>query len=364
MKIILSGGGSGGPVSPVLAVAEQIRKLKSQAKFLFIGTRTGPERKMVTEAGMEYRWVPAARWRRFWSIKNLFSPFWLILGILKSLWLVYKFRPSVMFSAGGFVAVPVAWASWLCGAKIIIHQQDAQIGLANKLIRPFASCITASFEQTAKNFAGGSGLPGDRAKAVAEWVGNPVRPEVTRKNDSAMKFFGLHGDLTILLVLGGATGAVQINKLVEELLPELVKSFQVIHQTGKGKNRIKLKDTNYHPIELIGFNEYTSALQLADLVISRAGLSSIAELSALGKTAIVIPMPFTHQEANAQILLRANAAAVLMRKQVTKENVLKILNVLKFDPKASPLLSNNISKLMPHDAAVRIAELIAQHERK
>lgn len=360
MRIILSGGGSGGPVSPVLAVAEQLRKLKPQAKFLFIGTRTGPERKMVADAGMTYRWVPAARWRRFLSVKNLFSPFIFILGILKSLWLVYKFRPTVMFSAGGFVAVPVAWVSRLFGAKIIIHQQDAQIGLANKLIRPFATKITASFEQTAKSFTAGSGLPGDRAQAVAEWVGNPVRPEVTQKNNSAVEFFGLHTNLPILLVLGGATGAVQINKIVAEGFAELVKNFQVVHQTGKGKKNIKLRDGNYHPIELIGFNEYVSILQLADFVVSRAGLSSIAELSALGKTAIVIPMSFTHQEANAEILLEANAAAILVRKQATKDNLIKVLNVLKFDPKASSLLSNNMSKLMPHDAAARIAELIVK----
>ncbi len=130
---------------------------------------------MVKEAGMEFVSVPAARWRRFFSIKNVFAPLVFLAGLIKSFYVVYKFRPDIMFSAGGFVAVPVAWAAKLFGAKIAIHQQDAEIGLANKLISPLAGIITTAFEDTSKGFYSGSGIFG-KLQARAIWVGNPIRP--------------------------------------------------------------------------------------------------------------------------------------------------------------------------------------------
>lgn len=355
MKVLLAGGGSGGPVAPVLAVAAEIKKLKPRTQFLFVGTRSGPEKSLVEEAGLEFVSVPAARWRRFVTIKNLFAPIIFIAGLIQSFRVVYKFKPDVMFSAGGFVAVPVAWAAWMYGAKIFIHQQDAEIGLANKLISPLADTISAAFEHVAKSFYSGSGVFG-KLKSKAIWVGNPVRPELMLKTQAGKQMFGLHAELPILLILGGATGSAQINGLVERILPELVKTYQVVHQTGKGKNFITFKNPNYHATEIIPFKEYASLLTLSHAVISRAGLSSIAELSALAKPAVVIPMPHTHQEANGMILTLTQSAIVLMRQQATAEELLKAVIALKFDPKLYKLLSENIFKLMPHDAARKIAE--------
>jgi UDP-N-acetylglucosamine--N-acetylmuramyl-(pentapeptide) pyrophosphoryl-undecaprenol N-acetylglucosamine transferase len=358
MKILLAGGGSGGPVSPVLAVACEIKKLKPRTEFLFVGTRLGPERAMVSEVGIPFDHIPAARWRRFFTYKNLFAPFVFIAGLIKSVTIVRRFRPDVMFSAGGFVAVPVAWVCRFFGVKIIIHQQDAEIGLANKLISPFASQITAAFEQTAKEFYSGIGLPDRKLKPAAEWVGNPVRESLLKKNDSAVKYFKLNENLPILLVLGGATGAKQINDLVSESVASLVKSFQVIHVTGKAKNTVKFTDENYHAVELLSFEVYSSILNKADIVISRAGLSTIAELSALGKSSIIIPMPRTHQESNALILAHTRSALVLLREQTTSANFIKAINMIKFDPALTEELKNNISRLMPRDAAAKIAKII------
>src|SRR3989344_1557373 len=141
MKILLAGGGSGGPVSPVLAVALEIKKLKPQTEFLFVGTKKGPERAMVEPTGIRFVSIPAARLRRFWSIKNLFAPVVLSAGFLKALKIVREFKPDVVFTAGSFVGVPIAWAAKISGVKIVIHQQDARVGLANKLITPFARQI-------------------------------------------------------------------------------------------------------------------------------------------------------------------------------------------------------------------------------
>ncbi len=354
MKILLAGGGSGGPVSPVLAVAAEIKKQKPRTQFLFVGTRQGPERQMVKEAGMDFVSVPAARWRRFFTIKNIFAPFIFVAGLAKSFYVVYKFRPDIMFSAGGFVAVPAAWAARLLGAKIAIHQQDAEIGLANKLISPFSDIITTAFEATAKGFFSGSGIFG-KLKERAIWVGNPIRPEISAKSDSARKTFNLSENLPILLILGGATGSSQINGLVAQILPELVKNYQVVHQTGRGKNSIKFEHANYHPRELIPYPDYASILFLAHAVIARAGLSTIGELSALGKPAIVIPMPHTHQESNGRILFLTESAIVMFRQQANPENLLQATLALKFKPQASQALAANIFKIMPHDAAAQIA---------
>jgi len=360
MKVLLVGGGSGGPVTPVLAVALEIQKLHPKTEFLFVGTSKGPEKQMVSDAQIKFVSIPAARLRRFISLKNLFAPFILSYSFFRALSIIRKFKPDVIFSAGSFVQVPVCWAARIKKIPFVIHQQDARIGLANKLVAPFAAEITTAFEDTAKDFYSSSGLLEHKLRPAAEWVGNPVRFDLTKSKVDAYKFFNLNKDLPILLVLGGATGALQINKMLEKILPELVQSNQVVHQTGKGK-QINFTHPNYHAYELISFAEYSAILKLAHIVIARAGLSTISELSALGKISIVIPMPKTHQEDNAKILEVAHAAVVLMGNDANAENLSKVINSLKFNPKRTQSLSENISRLMPSDSALRLAKIVIKH---
>ncbi len=360
MKILLAGGGSGGPVTPVIAVALEIKKNHPKAEFLFVGTKHGPEKAMVTAVGIKFVAIPAARWRRYFTVRNLFSPFILLAGFLKARKIVKKFKPDVVFSAGGYVAVPVSWASKLNKVKVVIHQQDASIGLANKLIAPFADQITTSFEETSKEFYSGSGL-GNKTWKIASWVGNPVRSDLFNSKADVKKAFHLHDELPVLLVLGGATGAMQINSLIEQILPDLVTAHQVIHQTGTGKNKIKYKHRNYHPRELISFDQYAAILKMAHLVIARAGLSTIGELSALAKAAVIIPMPHTHQEENAKILQLTHSAVVLMRNDANAENLKQVINNLKFNQKRTDVMAKNISNLIPKDAAANLAKIILTH---
>lgn len=357
IKILVSGGGTGGSVSPVLAVVEELKKLKPKVEILFVGTNKGPERTMVREQGLKFVGIPAAKLRRYFSIQNVLDIFVFIFGFIHAFLAVRKFKPDVVFSVGSFVSVPVCWAGKLSGAKIVIHQQDARVGLANKLVAPFADSITTAFEFTSKSFYSGSGLLTKRWKAPAQWVGNPVRRDVFEKNDH-LDFFQLKTNAPVLLVLGGATGSTQINRVIIESLPKLLKSYQVVHVTGMNRSKENFTHPDYHPFEFLKFKQYAAILKKADLVVTRAGLSTITELSALGKVAVVVPMPGTHQEDNAMILKFTSSAIVLNKRDFNSEVFPKLINDLTFNPEKQKILSANMSKLLPADAGEKLAKII------
>jgi UDP-N-acetylglucosamine--N-acetylmuramyl-(pentapeptide) pyrophosphoryl-undecaprenol N-acetylglucosamine transferase len=359
-RIILAGGGSGGPVFPLLAVAAELKKIDPTIEFLFVGTRRGPERKMVEDAGLKFVSIPAAKFRRYFSLSNFTDVFVFIYSLIKARKLIMGFKPDLIYGAGGYVALPISWMGWLAGIKVGMHQQDAGVGLANRLISPVASLITTALESTAKEFSSGSGMGKKPLAASAEWVGNPIRQEFfTPVSPDARKAFGLDDSLPVLLIVGGATGSTQVNEVVIEAMPELVNTHQVIHATGAGKNNGEFKHKNYHAYEFIP--NIADAMKLADIVIARAGLSTIAELSALGKIAIIVPMPDTHQEDNAQVLRDKAAAVVLAKHEFNSEGLPRIVTSLKFNVGRQKLLMDNIRKIMPHDAASRIARIILGH---
>jgi UDP-N-acetylglucosamine--N-acetylmuramyl-(pentapeptide) pyrophosphoryl-undecaprenol N-acetylglucosamine transferase len=362
MRIILAGGGTGGPVMPLLAVAAELKKLNPEVELLFVGTGTGPERGMVETAGIQFTAIPAAKFRRYFSFSNFTDIFVFIKGLFAARKIIKEFKPTFVFGAGGYVAVPISWMAKLAGVRVGIHQQDAHVGLANRMIWPFAEVITTALESTSKQFSKVNGLMVTGMKA-SEWTGNPVRPEFfTPASDNAKAKFALNDSLPILLVFGGATGANQINQVVTESLPELVKSHQIIHVTGPGKNLPNFRNANYHPYEYLSA-DFPDALKIADMVIARAGLSTMAELSALGKVAIIVPMPGSHQEENAAVLKERRAAVVLNEQEFTPSELPRIVNAVKFNPARQKSLIESIKGLMPHDAAQRIAKIIIQHAK-
>jgi UDP-N-acetylglucosamine--N-acetylmuramyl-(pentapeptide) pyrophosphoryl-undecaprenol N-acetylglucosamine transferase len=360
MKIILAGGGTGGPATPLLAVASEIKKLEPTAEFLFVGTKNGPEQKLVEEAQIRFVSISSGKLRRYFSLQNFFDLFRILAGFLQAKKIIKEFKPDLVFSVGSFVAVPVCFAARK-KAKIVIHQQDARIGLANKLVAPFADYITTTFQETTKEFYTGSGFE-KNPKVRTEWVGNPVREAFLNNDTTGKEFFNLTTDLPVLLIFGGATGATQINEVVDGAIPELAKAHQVIHVTGKGKNTIEYRDPNYHPYEFLT-KEMPIAMKIADIVVARAGLSTIAELSALGKVAIIVPMPDSHQEDNAAILKHTNSAVVLNSEEFNPETLARVIVSLKFNVKRVELLSNNIRNLMPHDSSKKLAEIIINQIR-
>ena len=351
MKILLTGGGTLGSVSPLLSVAEEIKKRCDQEKqdldFLWIGSWHGPQRELVEARGIRYEKVSSGKLRRYFSIHNLWFWLFLIQGVFESLSRILKFKPEVIISAGSYVAVPVIWAGWLLRVPILIHQQDYRPGLANKLSSPFAKKITVAFEKSIKNFK----------KGRAEWVGNPVRSELfDGDKEAAKKFFHLEDKLLTVLILGGGTGSLKINQLVARAADELTRFCQVIHSTGSGRN-VKDSFDRYHVYQLL-VSEMKDALAVADVVVSRCGLGTLSELSLLKKPSILIPMPNTHQEDNIRPFIEKGAAVVLEQEKLTSESFASSVKKLLFDEQRKKELSDNIQKVIKPGAAKRISDIV------
>jgi UDP-N-acetylglucosamine--N-acetylmuramyl-(pentapeptide) pyrophosphoryl-undecaprenol N-acetylglucosamine transferase len=362
MKILLVGGGSGGPVAPLLAIANHIKKTHPGAEFLLVGTKTGPERTMSKVADFNFIAITSGKWRRYFSLKNIATPFLLVAGFVQSLKLLKQFKPNCVFGTGSFVQVPLVWAAWILKIPVVLHQQDLAPSLANKLCEFIASKITVTFSQSAKNFSSEFGLfYRKRAADKIVVTGNPFREEL-RAGDrtEAQKFFNLRKDLPTLLVLGGGTGAEFINNLILDSLPELAKTVQIIHSTGSGK--FKTSDAaDYHPYQFI--DNMAGAFAAADIVLGRAGLSTLTELSNLKKISIIVPMPESHQEINGMLLAKLDAAIVVRQKKLEPENLIALIRKLLFAHELGEVIKHNIGKIMPHDANEKISEIIIKLAR-
>jgi len=358
MLIVLSGGGTGGSVTPILAIAEELKKINPRAEFLFIGTKKGvPEKELAGAGGIFYQSICSGKLRRYFSWRNCFDPFLVLLGFFQSLFIILKYKPAAIVSAGGFVAVPLSWAGWLCRTPVFIHQQDIIPGLANKLITPLAKKITVSFSKSLKDFS--------KRKTVL--TGNPIRTEIAGGDKKrAVERFNLETNLPTLLVVGGGTGAKKINELIYEIAPELVKFCQVIHLTGRQKPEISnLKPEiplRYHQYQFLN-EEMPDALAAADLVVSRAGMGFLTELASLGKPTILIPIQGSHQELNARHFAGRKAVILTEPKDLTSPILLEKIRQLIFSPDERSILSLNISRLAYPGAAKKIAGIILENIR-
>lgn len=346
MKILFAGGGTGGSVVPLLAIKEEIEKRGIKADYLWLGTLEGPEKELVEAEKINFQPIVSAKIRRYFSLKNIFAPLLLLMAFSQASQKVFKFNPDIILTAGSFVAVPVAWAGKLFGKKVVIHQQDLSKGLANKLMAPFADIVTVTFEDSLKDFG---------SKAVC--VGNPVRGDFLKgSNVEAIKKFNLEKDLPTVLIMGGGTGARALNNIVKDSVGELVHFCQVIHITGKGK-KVNVYDERYHTFEFLT-DDYSHAFAAADIIVCRAGLGTFTELVHLGKPAIVIPLPDTHQEDNAKYFEAKKSVLVLAQENLNAESLVKEVKKLLANKTKQKELSEGLSKVMKKNAQEKIVELL------
>ncbi len=361
MKLLFVGGGSGGPVAPLLAVANHIHAMGLKNDILFVGTKNGPEAKMVRQAGFKFTYVASGKMRRYFSWENFISPFFIIIGFIQSIRILRKFKPGCVMGAGSYVQVPLLWAAFFLKIPIVIHQQDIVPSLSNQLCSLIASKITVTFESSIRDFPSGFGILYKKHTQKVSWTGNPFRENLlamTKKE--AINLFGLKNKLPVVLVLGGGTGASDLNSLINHALPMLTRYTEVIHSTGFGKNLARVRE-GYHPFEFI--DNMGAAYAAADLVICRAGLSTITELSRLKKVSIIIPMPESHQELNAWSLAQYGAAVVVKQGNLSPEKFVHLIRKLLVDGVMQKNLQYNIAKIMPHNATEKIAEIVLKLSR-
>jgi UDP-N-acetylglucosamine--N-acetylmuramyl-(pentapeptide) pyrophosphoryl-undecaprenol N-acetylglucosamine transferase len=358
--IILSGGGSGGPVAPLLVIAKELLA-DANFRLVFVGTKTGPEKSMIESLAvsdkqkLKFISIPAGKWRRYFSLLNFFDLLKILSAFLISFSLLRREAPSLVISAGGFVSVPLVWAAYFKKIPIIIHQQDVRPGLANRLMAPAARLITVTFEKSLRDY-------GPRAV----WIGNPAasldNPEEAVQN--IKEKYQLSDSKPLVLVTGGATGATAINDLVIAAKTEILEFAQIIHITGKGKLASLNIDSNsasgYQAFELLSPDDIFQLMAAAQLVVSRCGLATLTELCELAKPAILIPIPKSQQEDNAAIFQRLHAAIVLQQGELEAASfAAQVKDTLNNQAKLNKL-ATNISKVMKRNASETMLVLIKE----
>lgn len=320
-RIILTGGGTAGHVTPNIALLPRLKELGYDIQY--IGSYTGIEKELIEPFGIPYHGISSGKLRRYFSVQNFTDPFRVLKGFREAHKLIRQLKPDVIFSKGGFVSVPVVLAGKRCKVPVIIHESDMTPGLANKIAIPSAAKVCCNFPETLKSLPEG--------KAVL--TGSPIRQELLSGNKiAAMDMCHFTSDKPVILVIGGSLGAVAVNNAVREALPELLKDFQIIHLCGKGKMDESLKDVEgYCQFEYIK-NELCNLFALADIVISRAGANAICELLALHKPNLLIPLSANasrgDQILNARSFERQGFSLVLEEEQLTKETLLNAVKTL------------------------------------
>jgi UDP-N-acetylglucosamine--N-acetylmuramyl-(pentapeptide) pyrophosphoryl-undecaprenol N-acetylglucosamine transferase len=315
-KILLTGGGTAGHVTPNLALVPRLRA--EGYEIVYVGSYKGIEKDLIEAEGIKYYGISSGKLRRYFDLKNFSDPFKVLKGYFEAKKVIRKERPDIVFSKGGFVAVPVVYAATRYKVPSIIHESDITPGLANKLCFKKAEKICANFPETIKYLPSG--------KAVLS--GSPIREKLFKgSRERGLKFTGLSGNKQIILVVGGSTGAVRVNDAIRDILPTLLRDYDIIHLCGKGKTDDEYNNTEgYRQYEFIG-PELPDILAAADIVISRAGANSLCELLALTKPHILIPLSAEasrgDQILNAESFEHQGFSYVLREENLTNEELLK-----------------------------------------
>ena len=367
MRLIIAGGGTGGHITPALATLTALREQLggTPLEVLWIGTRDGLERRIAGEQGLPFATIQAGKLRRYLSLANILDFGRIPVGVAQALAHVARFRPDVVFGTGGFVSVPTVTAAGLLRRPVLIHEQTAQFGLANRLCLPFATTIALPYE------ASRAFVPPTKRRIVV--TGNPVRADLFAGDRAeGARLLGLDPALPTLYVTGGATGARTLNTTLATILPDLLSRYQVIHSRGTQPDRPTLADlraiadalpparrARYVVRGFIG-PELPHIYALAALVIGRAGAGTVAEIAALGKPAILIPLPGTggdEQTKNARLLADAGAARMIPESELTPAGLTAAIDEL-LAPAATEALARMgeaARTQSPGDAATRLA---------
>ncbi len=367
MRVLISGGGTGGHVYPALAVAQQLQQ-HYNADILYLGSDDGLETRLVPAAGVPLKTIQAGKLQRFVSWRTVAGVARVPVGMAQAIGIVRAFRPDVAFTSGGYVAVPAGLAARLNRTPLLMHQQDVPPNLSNKLLAPLATRISVAFADSLRYFPS--------QKTVQ--LGNPIRQAIldvhTVSLQQARTELGLAPNIPLVLVTGGSQGARHLNQTVCHALPELLKQCQVLHISGSNlfNETRTLSEQTLADVEsetrqryrLVPYmdEQMPLALQAADLVLCRSGASVLSELAVLGKPSILVPLPpalgSSPQEANAAMFQREQAAEVILNDLLKPEAMVERVTYILSQPAYLQKMSHAAMKLAKPDATQEIVETI------
>lgn len=370
LRIILTGGGSGGHIYPLISVFRSIKKMAGSRLMSVDAAYFGPDgfgEDTFKEEGIKMVKIQSGKLRRYFSILNFFDVFKLIFGFFQSLYQIWKFMPDLIFSKGGFGSIPVVVVGRLYRIPIFIHESDTVPGLSNRFAAKFAKRIAVSFDKAFDYF------PKDKTALT----GNPIRTELifNQNKELARKNLGFNQERPLLLVLGGSQGAQSINELILESLEGLMANgVQILHQTGKANFRQVAAEAKiilesipgadlkfYQAKDFLNEKEYAQALAACDLVVARAGSGTIFEISAAKKPSILIPLPESagdHQKVNAYEYAKVGAAQVLEEANILPNLFVEQVANLLSQPEKLNDLGNRANLFFQQDAPDKIAKEI------
>ncbi|MFZ7104952.1 MAG: undecaprenyldiphospho-muramoylpentapeptide beta-N-acetylglucosaminyltransferase [Peptococcaceae bacterium] len=364
MRVLFTGGGTGGHVYPALAVAKYILEKFPDSEVLYIGTKRGLEAKIVPEAGIPFKTIEVEGWQRKFSWQALRAGIKAFEGGTQALNVIKKFKPEIVMGTGGYVCGPVVLAAAFLKIPTVLHEQNALPGLTNKILARLVNKIMITFPESGNYFP-------DSGKVIL--TGLPVRKEILEiSKRRGLEYLGLEEGKFTVLVSGGSRGAKSINTALLTIYPELLKNprLQLIHATGEQGyeeivNQLAQKGINiaeYGNLILRPYiYEMQYALHAADLCIGRAGATFIAEISAIGLPAILIPYPYAaenHQEFNARSLVKQGGGVMILDKELTGERLLLTLDEFYNDPAKTIAMSKNIKKAGNPDSLEKIMKVL------
>lgn len=368
MKIFLAGGGTGGHFYPLMAVVDALGAIAEQEKIakmdLVFISESPYDSNLLLQKGVRFKKIYAGKIRRYFSLLNIVDIFKTLFGLLNALWSIYLDFPDVIFSKGGYASFPTVFAARIFGIPLIIHESDTIPGIINKWSAKFAKRIAISFPQVAKYFP----------KEKIALTGIPIRKELLTPaaKSSAKEFLNLEENTQTIMVMGGSQGSKRINDNFLDIVPELVKKYQIIHQTGKNnikevEERISILlekspyKSRYHVFDFMDVTQIRMAFGAADLVVSRAAATSIFEISASGAPSILIPLSKAaqnHQKENAYAFAASGAADVIEEHNLSPHLLQSEMERLLANKEKLKEMGEAAKKFSKSDAAEKIAREI------
>lgn len=355
MRVVISAGGTGGHIYPAVAIINKIKKEEPNSEFLYIGTHNRMEKDLIPSLNIPYESIEITGFARKLTLENFKTLTRFLKARKKCLQIIKDFNPDIVIGAGGYVTAPVIWAAKKIGYKTFIHEQNSVVGLSNKYLTKYVDKIGVSFESTLNEFP----------KEKVSLTGNPCSEKAIATPKANKSDFGLTEDKKLVLIVMGSLGSKTINeKMVEYVYGFRNKNYEVIFITGNSYYD-KLKSRRFPDnVKVVPFiKDLPSIMKCTDLMVSRAGASTMSEIMALGIPTIFIPSPYVtnnHQYKNAKDLVDKDAALMIEEKDLTKIGFIKMIDDTLEDEKKYNIIKNNVRKLGIKDSSTRIYNILKE----